>query len=396
MFNVRQATMTGDADGARHVLAATTAGVCTTTGTACATDADCTNGTCFVPPGGCIRDFGTTCEPSTNPFFSDPIPCPPAQFCQPLLANPGFGVCQQVEGPCRTNDECTAGARCNLDNSAFNRIVSPLLESGGGAVVFAGSGRCVENSGRVCNQNLDCDAGEFCSGGACQREHGSCASDAECPPATTCVADLTLQTAADSDGDELPDVIDNCPTVANITQEDGDGDGRGDACDTETCGNGVRESSEACDGADAAACPGACTNDCACPCEELVSGGKVTMRPSKGILRARLRVPLGAYANEAVNVRLEDGDGVIATRNVGALAPVGRSGKSWKFRSKAAGLQKIHLGRDSAKHPDLFGATIAARGWFDAASANGGAADTTLTLTIGGRCFAAHLSAEPH
>ena len=36
---------------------------------------------------------------------------------------------------------------------------------------------------------------------------------------------------ADDDGDGIPDARDNCPSVFNPAQSDGNGDGRGDACD---------------------------------------------------------------------------------------------------------------------------------------------------------------------
>src|SRR5512144_278011 len=38
-------------------------------------------------------------------------------------------------------------------------------------------------------------------------------------------------TTTDTDGDGVPDLLDNCPAVANPDQHDHDGDLRGDACD---------------------------------------------------------------------------------------------------------------------------------------------------------------------
>ncbi|MFQ5644618.1 MAG: hypothetical protein ACE5FQ_13115, partial [Thiogranum sp.] len=54
----------------------------------------------------------------------------------------------------------------------------------------------------------------------------------------------------DSDGDTIPDLLDNCPTLSNNDQLDTDNDGLGNACDTDDDNDGLSDIDEAAAGTD--------------------------------------------------------------------------------------------------------------------------------------------------
>lgn len=166
------------------------------------------------------------------------------------------------------------GAFAGDDGSAKGKG-SPFA-SDGDALIYASAGRCVETLGETCSQDADCEPGSFCGNQICKREQGVCLNDDDCIMGVSC--DKTSTTGAivpassDSDSDGVLDHIDNCPRKVNPTQTDFDHDAVGDACDLASCGDGVRQTAEECDGADMQSCVGSCNTGCRC------ESGKVTLQ----------------------------------------------------------------------------------------------------------------------
>lgn len=237
---------------------------------------------------------------------------------------------------------------------------------------YVSSGMCVESSGG--------------------KLQGVCVTTADCPPGSTCEPLAIVPASPDTDGDGVPDHLDNCPRDVNAGQVDTDGDGVGDACDAETCGNGVVEGAETCDGAVAGTCPGLCRSDCTCLCTNQVGDPKAAVVMSTknggGKLTAKMTIDLGPYTGAPVVVRLDDGGTQpIALRSLSALSSLGSSGSKWRFATKSDGLQQVQLKSLEAKHPGMSQIIVKAKHWFTAAAANETAANTRFTVTVGGQCF---------
>lgn len=214
-------------------------GLCADSGAPCTTDSqcDCVN-CCFVPPGVCVDDNGVPCDASGGcEIYPDRV-CGPRFTC----------IRPEAHGSCGWDADCGPSRTCIPSDVVVQRLVDPVAgsASGAGDQVFVSAGACFEDLGASCTTSADCNPagqhhGAFCDAGSCRREHGACATAADCPVGVCSLASLRTATAADSDGDALADPIDDCPSVANADQSDSDADGIGDACDLQTCGNAVRE-----------------------------------------------------------------------------------------------------------------------------------------------------------
>jgi hypothetical protein len=132
------------------------------------------------------------------------------------------------------DDELVVGRECSADGDC------------------AGDAECVDSfCTRGCTDDADCPGETVCDaydgtrrclipcdeiGGECPSVEGR--QDLHCgradaSPAVGARPDTVDACLPDSDGDHIPNTRDNCPMTANAPQTDRDGDGNGDACDTQ-------------------------------------------------------------------------------------------------------------------------------------------------------------------
>jgi hypothetical protein len=163
------------------------------------------------------------------------------------LCSPGSDV--NEDGLCDVSVRRCTGTGALTEGTSFSQAVNVFSEGrfpdGENTVTeagFCGTSPANVRVGQLCTSDLACLANP---GETCQRGF------------------VVLSALADSDGDEIPDVFDNCPSVPNPDQANRDGDSVGDACDALNCGDGIVQEAEFCDdGVRNGSCEGLTLNAC--------------------------------------------------------------------------------------------------------------------------------------
>ena len=107
-----------------------------------------------------------------------------------------------------------------LGSTVYTGAITPEDKDGDGIINEQDNCPLIFNPIRPMDKGAQADSDQDGIGDACDI----------CPEDAT--QKCTRATGGDLDGDGIPNGSDNCPEDANPTQADGDGDGRGDACDS--------------------------------------------------------------------------------------------------------------------------------------------------------------------
>jgi hypothetical protein len=197
----------------------------------------------------------------------------PARFdaCPDEAGLPWFGGCPDLDGDGvpEPSDPCpgAAGPFTGCPDSDVDSIpdVSDICPASSGAVTYGG---CADEDGDGFSHPVDLCPGDPGPLSGCRDDDqdgytdrvdfcldqpgpfvGCADSDSDDipDPLDACPLEpgpLALGGCSDSDADAVPDSIDNCPTHPNPAQSDTDGDGLGDACDSDDDDDGLPDDYE--------------------------------------------------------------------------------------------------------------------------------------------------------
>ncbi len=170
---------------------------------------------------------------------------PSQDVCSPGTDINLDGLCDLTVRRCGADGALTEGTAFGQAVNLFSQ--NSFQDDGENTVIdagFCGTDPSNVRIGQICDEDLDCliARGETCQLGF-----------------------VVLSALPDGDGDEIPNIYDNCPRVSNPDQIDSDDDGYGDACDAFTCGDGIVQEAEVCDEGDQNGAPGgSCSARCGC------------------------------------------------------------------------------------------------------------------------------------